>query len=457
MVFWRKLIDDLEAWSRSPYRKSLILRGARQVGKTTAVRLFGQRFEQFIELNLEQEEDRALFFSGTDVRKVFNNIKIVKNIESSEARTLLFIDEIQYSPNAMLSLRYFHELMPEIFVVGAGSLLEAYLARGGLQVSVGRIEYLWVYPLDFEEFLNATGMNQLRLSLGQIPFPEYLYPTLKERVTEFCMVGGMPEPVKIWQETGDIVQVRKIQASIVETYAEDVGKYAANASQKELILQIMQAAYFQIGKRITYTGFAGSDQRATAISQAFRLLSQVNLFELLKPSSALTIPALPNPRRQPKLLAYDLGMVNYVVGIQDKYYGENDLHSIFKGAAIEQIVGQQLQGMQKRHNFILRYWVRDRRNSSAELDFLIDWGGKLIPIEVKAGKTGSMKSLFIFMEDSDADTGVRIYDGITRWERLSTASGKQFWLLNLHLGLTCRIFDHLRWNPSAAGSLAEDT
>lgn len=448
MEFWRKLVDDLDAWAKSPYRKSLILRGARQVGKTTAVRIFAQRFDSYIELNLEKEQDRALFFSGTEVQKVFNRIKIEKNIESLEGKVLLFIDEIQYSSNALLSLRYFHELMPELYVVAAGSLLEAYLAKDGLQVSVGRIEYLWVYPLDFEEFLNAMGMHQLLGSISQIPIPDYLITVLRDKFTEFCMVGGMPEAVKIWQETGDIIPVRKVQASIVETYADDVSKYAANDSQKELLLQVMQAAYYQIGKRISFTGFAGSDQKAAVIKQAFRLLSRVNLFELLHPSSALSIPALPNPRRQPKLLAYDLGMVNYVVGIQDRYYGDNDLHSIFKGAAMEQIVGQQLIGMQKRFNFTMCYWVRENRNSSAELDFLIEWQGELIPIEVKSGKTGSMKSLFIFMEDSDADLAVRIYDGDTRWETLSTVSGKQFRLLNLHLGLTGWIFDYLRQHPA---------
>jgi len=455
MVFWRKLIDDLDAWSRSPYRKSLILRGARQVGKTTAVRMFAERFDLFIELNLEKEDDRALFFSGTDVQMIFNKIKIVRNVDTSRGKILLFIDEIQYSANALLSLRYFHELMPEIYVIGAGSLLEAYLAQGGLQISVGRIEYLWVYPLDFEEFLIATKMDQLLISISQIPFPEYLYSVLREKFSEFCMIGGMPEAVKIWQETRDIVYVRKAQGSIIDTYAEDVSKYTHNVSQKELILQIMQAAYYQIGKRITFTGFAGSDQRATAIKQAFRLLSQVNLFELLHPTSALSAPALPNLRKQPKLLAYDLGMVNYVLGIQDRYYGEADLHSIFRGAAMEQIVGQQLLGMQKRYHFNLCYWVREKRNSSAEIDFLLNWQGRLIPVEIKASKVGSMKSLFIFMEETAADIAVRIYDGITRWEFLSTASGKRFWLLNLHLGLTGRIFDYLQHRLGNPDSGAE--
>lgn len=447
MEFWRKLIGDLEVWADSPYRKSLVLRGARQVGKTTAVRMFAQQFDVFIELNLEQDQDRELFFSGTEVQKVFNRIKIAKNIESLEGKVLLFIDEIQYSPNALLSLRYFHELIPELFVVAAGSLLEAYLARGGLQVSVGRIEYLWVYPLDFEEFLNAIKMNQLRSAMSQVPFPDYLHSLVREKFSEFCMVGGMPEAVKIWLETADIVPVRKVQASIVETYSDDVSKYTQNDTQKELILQIMQVAYYQIGKRITFTNFAGSDQRVTAIKQAFRLLSRVNLFELLYPTSALSVPAIPNLRRQPKLLAYDLGMVNYVVGIQDRYYGDVDLHSIFKGAAVEQIVGQQLLGLQKRGNFKLHYWVRNKRNSSAEIDYLIDWQSTLIPIEVKAGKVGSLKSLFIFMEDSDVDIAVRIYDGVTKWETLCTASGRQFKLLNLHLGLTCKILDYLNQEP----------
>ncbi len=443
MFFWRKTVDDLRAWAASPYRRSLVLRGARQVGKTTAVRLFSTEFDTYIELNLERKADRDLFFSGTEVHKILHNIKIAKNLKSESGKTLLFIDEIQYSANALLSLRYFYEEIPELYVVSAGSLLEAYLAKGGFQISVGRVEYLWVYPLDFEEYLVANKMQELRTALSQKPFPEYLYSTLRENFAEYAMVGAMPETVKIWQETRDIALVRGVQEAIVEAFREDVAKYADNQSQKELIIQLLDLAYHHVSRRITFENFGGTQRRGEQVKAAFRLLEQVNLFSLLYPSSAYQIPATPHYRRRPKLLAYDLGMVNYVVGIQDNYYGNEDLHSIFKGAAMEQLVGQILLGMQKREGFTLKYWVRDSRNASAEIDYLLDWKGQLIPIEVKSGKSGSMKSLFIFMEKSPSDIAVRIHDGITAWEELQCASGKRFRLLNLNLALVGQILEYI--------------
>ncbi|MDD3534805.1 MAG: AAA family ATPase [Candidatus Cloacimonetes bacterium] len=444
MLFWRKTLDDLRAWAASPYRRSLILRGARQVGKTTVVRLFAADFDTFIELNLERENDRDLFFSGTEVQKVLNNIKIAKNIGDTSGKTLLFIDEIQNSANALLSLRYFYELMPELYVVAAGSLLDAYLAKGRFQVSVGRIEYLWVYPLDFEEYLNALDLKPLLQALDADAIPQYIYPTLRTHYTEFAMVGAMPEVVKIWQQSRDIAVVRGVQAAIVAAFRDDVAKYAANPAQNELILQVLDNAYQHVSKRISFENYGGTAARSDQVKAVFQLLEQVNLFFLLYPTSALEIPALPKYQRRPKLLAYDLGMVNYVLGIQDNYYGNDDLHSIFKGAAMEQMVGQELRSLQHKENFKLKYWVRDRRNSSAEIDYLLDWQGELIPVEVKAGKSGSMKSLFIFMDEAKTDIAIRIHDGLTAWEELTTSSGKKFRLLNLNLALVNKVFGYLK-------------
>ncbi len=442
-MFYRKVVSDMEAWSRSAYRKSLILRGVRQVGKTTAVRMFAEQFDTYIELNLEDEQDRELFITATDVVTLMNLIKLRKNISSTTGRVLLFIDEIQYSSNAMLSLRYFYERMPELFVIAAGSLLEAYLSKERMEVSVGRIEYLWVYPLDFDEYLQADHEAQLLDLMGSVPFPDYAEKYLHDQFNTFCTIGGMPEAVKVWIETQDIGKVRSVQSAIVQTYRDDVVKYTKSPDQSQVVLQIMHAAYFEIGRRITFEGFGQTSFKSLTVKNAFNLLSQVSLFHLLYPSTSWNIPLMPNMRKKPKLLAYDLGIVNYILGIQDKYYTEDSLHSIYKGNAMEQMVGQQLISMQNRHDFRLHFWVREARSSSAEVDFLISWQNRVIPIEVKAGKTGTMKSLFLFMQDSDSDIAVRLYDGKTKWERTACPNGKGFDLLHLNLGLLTRLFDHL--------------
>lgn len=442
-MFYRKVLADLKDWASSPNRKSLILRGVRQVGKTTAVRMFAREYDTYIELNLEDMQDRELFITGTDVEKLLNLIKISKGVGTTGMKVLLFIDEIQYSANAMLSLRYFYEKMPDIHVVAAGSLFEAYLTMYRLPVSVGRIEYRWMYPFDFEEFLTANQATTLLKAMAEVPYPDYAVMPLSDHFTTYSTIGGMPEAVKTWVETKDITKVRAVQANIVQTYHDDIAKYATTSQQAFTINKVMETAYYHIGKQITFEDFGQSGFKSVSVKNAFHLLVQASIFQLLYPTTAKTFPAMPNLKKKPKLFAFDLGIVNFVVGIQDKYYTEKSLHSIFKGNAMEQIVGQQLLSMQAKHHFQLQYWLRDVRSSSAELDFLLVWHNKLIPIEVKAGKTGSMKSLYIFMEESEADFAIRIYDGDTFTEQLQTPSGKYFTLLNLHLGLTTHLFDYL--------------
>lgn len=442
-MFYRKIIADLEKWSASKYRKSLVLRGARQVGKTTAVRMFAEQFDTFIELNLEEEKDRNLFSTGTDVQNLLNLIMISKNVRNSAGRVLLFIDEIQYSSNAMLSLRYFYEKMPEIYVIAAGSLLEVYLTKAGLEVSVGRIEYLWVYPVDFDEFLLAEKQQALVEQMNQVPYPEYAYQPLKEQFAKYCLIGGMPEAVKVWVETKDITQVCKVYESIIAAYYDDIAKYANSSEQVNIIRQIMEAAFFKIGKRITFDGFGDTAYGSRKVKDTFNLLTLVSLFHLFYPVTSYNIPLLPNHRKKPKLLSFDIGITNYMVGIQDKYYTEDNLNSIFKGAAMEQVVGQQLISMQQRYGYKLYYWVRDSRGASAEIDYLLVWNNQLIPIEVKAGKTGTMKSLFLFMEESDTTLAVRVYDGENNVETVQTKNGKQFTILHLHLGLLTKMFAYL--------------
>ena len=456
-MFYRKVIDELIAWADSPYRKSLILRGVRQVGKTTAIRMLAQRYDNYIELNLEEEQDRALFISGTEVDKILNLIMLSKNLDLKAGKTLLFIDEIQYSANAMLSLRYFYEKMPELHVVAAGSLLEAYLSKERIEVSVGRVEYLRIYPLDFEEFLQASQANVLLDMLKAEPYPNHALEPLREQFRTYCTIGGMPEAVKVWIETRNISQVRAIQGAIVQSYQDDVLKYTKNSEQAQVVTAVMQAAYFNISRQISFEGFGQTALKSTTVKNAFNLLSKVGLFQLLYPATGGGLPMIPNYKKKPKLIAFDLGIVNYVLGIQDKYYTEDSLHSIYKGNAMEQIVGQELMSMQEKHGFSLQYWVRDARSSSAELDYLIAWQDKLIPIEVKAGKTGTMKSLFIFMDSSPADFAIRLYDGDTFVEKVKTASGKEFSILHLHLGLLTRLFEYVKWWSGEAGKCGIDT
>ncbi len=442
-MFNRHIITEFQHWSESSHRKPLVLRGARQVGKTTAVRMFGKSFDTYIELNLEDTSDRSVFINGTDVQAIFNLILLQKDIRKIGKRILLFIDEIQYSPEALLSLRYFYERMPELNIIAAGSLLDVYIRRNRLEVSVGRVEYLWMYPCNFEEYLLAAGQDKLLSLMQEIPFPEYAYPVLREKFMEFALVSGMPEAIQIWLETHRITDVRRVLSSILQAYRDDAVKYAVTPEQANVLQHIMNTAYSEVCKQISFEGFGNSDFKSQSIKSAFLLLEQSSLIKLLYPYTSSVLPNLPKKTKRPKLLFLDTGFINMQANIQAEYFSSTNLNSIYKGIAMEHLVGQQLIAMQKKTGFELGFWVRNARNSSAEVDYVIIWNNLMIPIEVKSGKTGTLKSLLLFMDEAEHTTAIRIYDGITKWEKHKTPLGKEFNLLNLNLGLTTRVLNYI--------------
>ena len=442
-MFYRHILADFKQWSESKHRKPLILRGARQVGKTTAVRMFGKSFDTFIELNLEDQADRDLFVSGTDVQAVFNLILVAKKKKLTGKRTLLFIDEIQNSSEAMLSLRYFFEKMPEIFVIAAGSLLDIYIRRNRLEISVGRIEYLWMYPCTFDEFLMATGQDNLLSLMKNIPYPDNAYSILKKNFSDFALIGGMPEVIQRWSESNNLAEVRKVQSDILLSFSEDAVKYAATADQANVLKHILRVVYSEVCGQVTFEGFGKSDFKSQQIKNSIALLEQASLLHLLYPYTSADLPTIPKRSRRPKLLFLDTGFINLQANIQADYFTATNLNSIYKGIAMEHLFGQQLISMQKQHDFELGFWVREKRGSSAEIDFVIIKNNEMIPVEVKSGKTGSLKSLLLFMDEAPHKTAVRIYDGKTGWEKHKTPNGKEFNLLNLNLGLAQEIFRYL--------------
>lgn len=442
-MFHRLILSALKEWSEFKYRKPLVLRGARQVGKTTAVRMFGKNFDTYIELNLEDKADRDVFVSGTDVQTVFNLIIVTKKITQTGKRILLFIDEIQNSPEAMQSLRYFYEKMPELYVIAAGSLLDIYIRRNRLEIAVGRIEYLWMYPCTFDEFLVATGQDNLLALMNNIPFPDHAYNILRRAFSEFALIGGMPEVIQSWSESNNLADVRKVQDNIILSFTDDAVKYAATSDQANVLKHIFRVVYNEVCRQVTFEGFGKSDFKSQQIKNSVVLLEQASLLHLLYPYTSSDLPSIPKRSKRPKLLFLDTGFINMQANIQADYFTATNLNSIYKGIAMEHLVGQQLIAMSKKQGFELGFWVRNARGSSAEVDFVIIWKNMMIPVEVKSGKTGTLKSLMLFMDEAPHNLAVRIYDGKTSLEKHKTPSGKEFKLLNLNLGLTTKIIDYI--------------
>jgi predicted AAA+ superfamily ATPase len=446
-MFERSLIHNLKNWAESPVRKPLVLRGARQVGKTSLVKMFSKQYDHFIYLNLDKKEDLGLFTNELDIHSLFEMICLQKRVMSLRGKTLLFVDEIQNSPRAIAALRYFYEDLPEIHVIAAGSLLETISLRN-ISFPVGRVEFLPVKPCSFPEFLAAIGENQSLDLLSTIPFPEYAHQHLINLFNTYTLIGGMPEVVDLYAKTKSILVLNKVYESLTISYIEDFEKYAVNQGMAEVMRHIFEHAFMQAAERIKFQGFGNASYKNREMSEAFRMMEKSFLLQLIYPITNTQLPAISNYRRSPKLQLLDTGLVNYISGIQGELINTSDLNDSFRGRIAEQITGQELLSLSDSMLFKLNYWTRENKDADAEVDFIWQHRNKIIPIEVKSGKAGKLRSLHQFMNTADHDVAVRVFSGKFNIERTSTIDGKAFRLFNLPFYLIHKLPDYLNefWN-----------
>ena len=443
-MFKRLLLNDLNQWLHKPNRKPLILRGARQVGKTTLVSLFAQQFTQFIALNLERQEERALFEQNYTIHELLEAIFFLKGKDRQQANTLLFIDEIQNSSAAVAMLRYCYENFPELPVIAAGSLLESLLDRH-ISFPVGRVEYLRVHPLTFEEFLLAMGEEQAANRLNQIPLPVFAHDKLLKLFHRYALIGGMPEIVQQYAAHQDLTQLRPLYDNLITAYLDDVEKYSPRESQTPIIRHVIQSAFREAGNRITLAGFGQSNYGSKDVSEAIQVLEKALLLQRCYPVTDTQLPLTPNLKKSPKLQLLDTGLVNYFSGLQADVFGTKDLNSLYGGRIIEHLVGQAILATQSSMLFQLHFWVREKNQANAEVDFVLPHGNKVIPIEVKSGATGRLRSLFQFMDTAEHGFAIRLYAGKLTQEDAVTLTGKPFKLLNLPYYLSGKLEGYLEW------------
>jgi predicted AAA+ superfamily ATPase len=439
------IIEILDKWACSERRKPLLLRGARQVGKTVAVRMFGQKYSRFIELNLERSDEAALFKQGHNAVDLFQAILLHKNVASAEGNTLLFIDEIQECPEAVKMLRYFKEDLPEIHLIAAGSLLEIALSKAQINFPVGRVEHLFIYPLSFVEFLTATGNNEVVTLLENVPVPGYAHETILKLFHRYVLIGGMPEIVAEYIRKRDISDLSQVYKSLLQSYIDDIPKYARNETMVRVLSHCIKMAPLSAGSRITFAGFGESNYRSREVGEALRTLEKALMLNLFYPTLATQIPIRPNYRKSPRLQFIDTGLLNYCAGLQEQFFLHKDLHSLYRGILAEHIVGQELICSGTEELRTQCFWVRDSSQSQAEVDFVIQHREKIIPVEVKAGKTGRLRSLHLFMDMCPHGYAVRLYSGPILKEIITTPNGKQFTLINLPYYLASKLHKYLDW------------
>lgn len=448
MKFYREALKYLDNWRLKKDRKPLVIRGARQVGKTTLVEMFAKNFRQFISLNLELTEDKKIFEDKRNFAEVLEALFFNKNAIKTETDTLIFIDEIQYSPSAIKYLRYFYEERKDIAVITAGSLLETLIDKE-ISYPVGRVEFLALRPFSFREFLKAMGEEQALKAIETIPFPDYAKEKLNSLFKRYSLIGGMPEVLRSYAEDGDLVKLNEIIRDLVLSYKTDVEKYARNETVNRILRHIIDNAFYFAGERIKFNRFGNSDYRSREVSECFRILEKTMLLKLIYPTTSLKLPLLPNTKRLPKLLLLDSGLVNFISGIDKEVYNAKELTDVYKGRIAEHVAGQELLAQVLHPAKSLTFWVRDKKQADAELDYLLVHNGNVIPVEVKSGPAGRLRSLHQFINLSEQSerqiTAVRIYSGDLFIKKERTPASKEFLLLNLPFYLIDKISDYIEW------------
>ena len=403
----RKIDKDLLDWKGKKHRKPLILRGARQVGKTTAVRTLGKEFPSLLELNFEENPELNSFFSGN-----LNPDKIISDLENYLGEkirvgdTLLFFDEIQYCPRALLSMRYFYEKQSDLHIIAAGSLLEFELEK--ISFPVGRVEFFYMYPLNFEEFITAIGKEKLMSyepSSGDMP--DAIHNELSNLLRDYTIIGGMPEVVGEYLENRNFGEFLNIQSSIIETFIADFPKYTKRTNIK-YITTVFNAVPLQLGRKLKYTNISTLYQ-SRELGEALELLEKAGLMNRVYHSSSNGIPLeAEKDFRKFKVIFFDTGLALRLLRIPVKeMILNNDIILINEGAIAEQLVGQEIQSRTPiREKPKLYYWHREAKSSNAEVDYVIEHEGKVVPIEVKSGRSGTIKSLNLFLNEKRSEYGI---------------------------------------------------
>lgn len=444
-MFQRHILKELIKWKSKKEKKPLVIRGARQVGKTTVVRQFSEKFDQFIYLNLELPEDKKPFVEFVNIETLIQSIFFLKNQTLAKRdKTLIFIDEIQEVPEALQQLRYFYEDARDISVIAAGSMLET-LFDPNISFPVGRVDFLVIHPVSFPEFLGAIEETTTLEQLTKVPLAEFARDKLMKLFKTYCIIGGMPEVVANYSENKDLTVLSPIYDSLLVSYIDDVEKYASNASQVNYIRHAMRSSFAEAGKRIKFQNFGNSSYRSREMGEALRTLEKALLLHLIYPQTSPTLPLLPDLDKSPRLQVLDTGMLNYFVGIQKEILGSENLSSVYQGTMIEHILGQELLARQYSALHGLNFWIREKLTSSAEIDYIYQYESKLVPLEVKSGSVGKLRSLHVFMDMAPHNMAVRFYDGKLEISKITTQSGKSFFLLNLPYCLISQIQAYLEW------------
>lgn len=442
---YRFAMKYLQSWKEQPDRKPLVIRGARQVGKSSLARMFADSsFENIFEVNFEEDKKAAGYFNTQSPAKTIALLETDKSVTIKPGKTLLFLDEIQAAPEVLASLRYFYEQMPQLHIIAAGSLLEFVLEDHSFSMPVGRIEYLHLGPMTFEEYLLATGKEKRLDALQNFTVTDksfsLLHSAFMEDFRDYCVIGGMPAAVKAYIESVSYLTTERIQEGILATYRDDFSKYGKRVNYARL-QKVFSRLPLLVGQKFKYTNLDRHEQ-SRDLAKTIDMLELARIIRRVLHSDANGIPlGAEINERYFKILFLDVGLFCRACGLSmTDVHNAGDIMLINSGAVCEQFIGQHLMFTKKYYEDPqLHCWMRQKHNTSAEVDFLIQAGINIVPIEVKAGKTGTLKSLHVFIGEKKCDFAIRFNADIPSVLDMQTSvTGKpthDFRLLSLPLYL----------------------
>ncbi len=384
-MVYRVAYQHLLDWKNKNRRKPLIVRGARQVGKTTLIHEFGKSYDNYLYFNLDDKDDFELFDPTLNVTQLLDLLFLSRSMVSQNGKSLIFIDEIQEKPHLIQMLRYFHEEVPYVDVVAAGSLLE-HAIKDVPNYPVGRVSYMMLYPMNFLEFLDAMGLNALLDRMRIIPHDNIVTKLLFDAFHEFVMIGGMPEIVSEYSKSRQVSAIQTIFDELILSYQNDVEKYARTKKEQKIISHIIKSSPQEADSRITFAGFANSSYKSVEVKEAMESLEKAKVVSLIYPTHNTEPPMSRDIKVKPRLQFLDTGLMNYSNGVQVELINIDDLNNLYKGKIIQHMVTQELTSNQRSPLFKPNFWIRQKKTSNAEIDLIWQQGKYLIPIEVKAGK-----------------------------------------------------------------------
>lgn len=421
----RQIDIHIDAWRASPSRKVLLLRGARQVGKTFAVRRLVKTFEHFLEINFEEDPRLIAFFEGSlNPRELNQKLTAYAGVPLIPGKSLLFFDEIQACPNALRALRFYYEKLPDLHVIAAGSMLEFALAEIP-SFGVGRISNLFLYPLSFREFLWATGREALDAMIQhatpEVPIDPVLHQEVLEQFRIYQVLGGMPAVIAHYVMGNDVLSCQQILDELVIALQDDFAKYKSRSPVTRL-MEMFRSIAHQTGGKFQYVK-AAQGEAIYGYKVALELLVTAGLAYRVYHSSANGVPlgAQIDPKKF-KVILFDLGIHQRLLGLNlSEHMLNRPIELIEKGHLAELFVGLELLAY---HAPSIRpqlyYWHREARASNAEVDYVLQRGAEILPIEVKAGSQGGMKSLRLFLQEKALASGVRLsHENFSRLEQVA--------------------------------------